>query len=79
MEEILTSLTAAKTPIKICMTTQVTKNKGATSSNDKGDLKTISIHPKFIEVIRDPICQNEIFILVPRCIVVENLYAKSSV
>ena len=36
----------------------------------------ISIHPNSIEVIRDPICKNEYFNLVPRSIVAENLYAK---
>ena len=45
--------------MKISKTTQVTKNKGATSSNDKGDLKMISIHPNFIEVIRDLFCENK--------------------
>ena len=68
---------SAETPIKISKTTQVTKNKGATSSNHKGDLKMISIHPNFIEVIRDPLCKNKFFNLVPRSVVVENLYAKS--
>ena len=81
LDEIFTNLStafaSAKTPVKIGKTTQVTKNKGATSSNDKGDFKMISIHPNFIEVIRDPICKNEFFNLVPRSIVVENLYAKS--
>lgn len=37
----------------------------------------ISIHPDFIEVTRDPIGKNEFLKLVPRSIVVENLYAKS--
>ena len=72
-----TAFASAKTPVKISKTTQVTKNKGATSSNDKGDLKMISIHPNFIEVMRDPFCKIMFFNLVPRSIVVENLYAKS--
>ena len=67
----------AKPPVKISKTTQVTKNKGATSSNDKGDLKMISIHRNFIEVIRDPFCENKFFNLMPRSIVAENLYDKS--
>ena len=37
----------------------------------------ISIHPDFVEVIRDPFCKNEIFEFIPRSIVIENLYAKS--
>ena len=81
LEEIFSNLGTAfastKTPIKISKTTQVTKNKGSTSSNDKGDLKMISIHPNFIEVIRDPFCKNKFFNLMPRSIVTKNLYAKS--
>ena len=83
LEEIFSNLstdfasakTIEKTPIKIGKTTQVTKSKGATSS--KGDLKMISIHPDFVKVIRDPLGQNEFFKIVPRSIVMENLYAKS--
>ena len=37
----------------------------------------ISIHPNFIEVIRDPFCENKFFIIMPRSIASENLYAKS--
>ena len=36
----------------------------------------ISIHPDFVEVIRDPFGKNEFFKFVPRSIVIENLYAK---
>ena len=37
----------------------------------------ISIHPDFVEVIRDPFCKNEIFKFTPRSIAIEGLYAKS--
>ena len=37
----------------------------------------ISIHPDFVKVIKDPTCKNEFSKLVPRSIVIENLYAKS--
>ena len=37
----------------------------------------ISIHPDFVEVIRDPTCKNGFLKLVPRSIVIQNLYAKS--
>ena len=37
----------------------------------------ISIHPDFVEVIRDPFCKNEIFGFIPISVVIENLYAKS--
>ena len=53
------------------------RNKGATSSySNIGDLKMISIHPDFVEVIRDPFCKNEIFEFIPRSVVIENHYAK---
>ena len=85
MEEIFSNLstpfssakTIEKTPVKIDKITHVTKNKGATSNSNKEDLKMISIHPDFVEIIRDPIGKNEFLKLVPRSIVVENLYAKS--
>src|SRR6266511_3674872 len=85
LEEIFSNLSAAfassktieKTPIKIGKTIQVTKNKSATPShNNKEDLKMISIHPNFVEVMRDPLCKNKFLKLVPRNIVIENLYAK---
>lgn len=61
LEEIFSNLgtafASAKTPVKTSKTTQVIKNKGSTSSSDKGDLKMINIHPNFIEVIRDPFLQ----------------------
>ena len=69
--------TIEKTSIKVGKITQVTKNKGATSNSNKEDLKMISIHPDFLEVIRDPTCKKKFFKLVPRSIVIENVYAKS--
>ena len=38
----------------------------------------ISIQPDFIEVIKDPTCRNKFLNVVPRSIVIENLYAISS-
>ena len=37
----------------------------------------ISIHPDFVEVIRDPFCKNEIFKFIPRSVSIESLYVKS--
>ena len=37
----------------------------------------ISIHPDFVEVIRDPFGKNELSKFVPRSIVIEILYVKS--
>ena len=64
-----------KTPVKFGKTTQFTKSKGTTSS--KEDHKMISIHPDFVEAIRDPFGKNEFFKFVPRSIVIENLFAQS--
>ena len=66
LEEIFSNLSTAFTTTKIIEETPVksrrSRNKGASSSNnDKGYLKVISIHPDFVEVIRDPFCKNEIF------------------
>ena len=85
LEEIFSNLSTAfsstktieKTPVKISKITQVTKNKGATSNSNKEDLKMISIHPDFVEVLRDPFGKNEFFKFVPRSVVIENLHAKS--
>ena len=85
MEEIFSNLsttyssakTIEQTPIRIGKITQVTENKGATSNNNKEDLKMISIHPDFVEVIKDPTCKNEFLKLIPRSIVIKNFYAKS--
>ena len=79
LEEIFSNLSTAfasaktieKPPVKIGKITQVTKNKGATSCNNcKEDLKMISIHPDFVEDIRDPLGKNEFFKFVPRSIVI---------
>ena len=85
LEEIFSNLstpfssakTIEKTPVKIGKITHVTKNKGATSNSSKEYLKMISIHPDLVEVVKEPTCKNEFFKLVPRSIVIENLYAKS--
>ena len=53
--------TIEKTPVIICKSTQVTKNKGATSNSNKEDLKMISIHPNFVEMVNGPICKNDFF------------------
>ena len=68
--------TIEKTPMKTCKTTQVTKNKGATSNSHKGDLKMISIHPDFVEIVTDPIYKKEFFGLFPRSIFIESIHAK---
>ena len=82
LEEIFsnprTAFASAKTIEKTPIKSGRSKNKGATSSNsNNGDLKMISVHPDFVEVIREPFCKNEIFKFIRRSIVIENIYAKS--
>ena len=69
--------TIEKNPVKIGKSTQINKNKGATSSsNNKEDLKMISIHLDFVEVIRDPNNKNDFLNFMPRNFAI--LLAKSS-
>ena len=86
LEEIFSNLgstfpsvkTIEKTPTsKNWKSKHVSKNKGAASSSNNEDLKMISIHPNFVEVIKSPTCKNEFFNLIPRSIIIENMHAKS--
>ena len=36
----------------------------------------ISIHPDFVEIIRDPIYKNDFFGFLPRSVVIKNMHAK---
>ena len=69
--------TIEKTPVKIGKTMQVTKNKVSTPSGHKGDLKMISIHPNFVEIVKDPIYKSAFFGFLPRSVVIKNMHAKS--
>jgi hypothetical protein len=55
----------------------VPKNKGATSSNGSEDLKMISVHPNFINLIKEPIYENKFLSFFPRSVIVKNMYAKT--
>ena len=62
LEEIFSNLSTTFTATKIIKETPVksrrSKNKGATpSDSNKEDLNMISIHPDFVEVIKDPFLQ----------------------
>ena len=54
----------------------VPKNKVTTSSNGSEDLKMISVHPDFIDLIKEPIYENEFFNFVPRSVLFKNIHAK---
>ena len=51
-------------------------NKVVTPSGHQGDHKMISIHPDFVEIVRDPIYKNEFFGIFPRSVVIESMHAK---
>ena len=86
MEEIINNLGSAfssvktieRTPrSKTCKFIYVPKNKGATSGNESEDLKMISVHPNFIDLIKEPIYENKFLTFVPRSVIVKNMYAKT--
>jgi hypothetical protein len=64
------------TPSKNCKFMYVPKNKVATSSKGSEDLKMISVHPNFIDLIKEPIYENNFLNFVPRNLVIRNMYFK---
>jgi hypothetical protein len=85
LEEIINNLGSAfssvKTidrtpPNKNCKFMYVPKNKGATSSKGNEDLKMISLHPNFIDIIKKPIHESKFLNFVPRSVMIRNSYAR---
>jgi len=79
LEDIITNLGSAfssvKTtlnlpPTKIAKFIYVPKNKGESSSKNNEDLKSISVHPNFLHIIREPIVTNEFLDLLPRSLTI---------
>ena len=84
LEEIINNLgsafssieTTEKTPpSKNCKFIYVPKDKGATTSNNSEDLKMISVHPNFVDLIKEPIYENKSLNFVPRSVIIKNMYA----
>ena len=48
----------------------VPKNKGESSSKETADLKSISIHPNPVAIIKEPFATNEFFDLVPKSLII---------
>ena len=48
----------------------VPKNKGETSSKVNADLKSISVHPNFLAIIKEPFDTNEFLDLLPRSLII---------
>jgi hypothetical protein len=71
--------TIEKTPIsKNLKSTHAHRNKDATSSSNNEDLKMISVHPNFVDLIKGPICKNTSLDFVPMSLIIKNLYDRTS-
>ena len=80
LEDIITNLGSAfpsiKTtqnlpPTKIAKFTYIPKNKGESSSKENEDLKSISVHPNFFDIIKEPIATNEFIDFLPRSLIID--------
>jgi hypothetical protein len=87
LEEIINNLGSAFSsaknidrtpPNKNCKFIYVPKVKGATSSKGSEDLKMISVHPNFIDIIKEPTHKSKILDFVPRSVMMRNSYVKST-
>jgi len=80
LEDIITNLGSAFasvqttpnfTPSKTAKFVYVPKNKGESSSKGDEDLKMISVHPSFINIVREPIATSESLDFLPRSIIID--------
>ena len=58
-------------PTKTTKFIYVPKNKGESSSKENEDLKTISVHPNFLYIIKEPIATNEFLDFLPRSLIID--------
>ena len=78
LEDIITSLGSAFSsmkntptpPIKFGKLMYVPKNKGESSSKENADLKSISVHPNFSTIIKEPFASNECLDFLPRSLII---------
>ena len=77
IEDIITNIGSAfssmkNTPpnVKIAKLMYVPKNKGETSSKENADLKSISVHPNFLSILKEPFATNDFFDFVPRSLII---------
>ena len=74
IEDIITDLGSAfssakntsQPPTKIAKLMYVPKNKGETSSKEDADLKSISVHPNFLSIIKEPFATNDFLDFLPK-------------
>ena len=55
-----------KPPTKISKFIYVPKNKGESSSKGDADLKSISVHPNCLSIIKEPFATNEFLEFLPK-------------
>ena len=55
---------------KISKLMYVPKNKGETSSKENADLKSISVHPNFLTILKEPFARNVFLDFVPRSLII---------
>ena len=48
----------------------VPKNKGETSSKEDADLKSISVHPNFLAILKEPFATNDFLDFMPRSLII---------
>ena len=73
LEDIITNLGSAfsavrntsNPPTKVAKLMYVPKNKGETSSKGNADLKSISVHPNFLAILKEPFATNDFLDFVP--------------
>ena len=77
IEDIITNLGSAFSSIintppnaKIAKLMYVTKNKGETSNKENADLKSISVHPNFLTILKEPFATNDFLDFVPRSLII---------
>jgi len=77
IEDIITKLGSAfcsvkSTPsnAKISKLMYVPKIKGETSSKGNADLKSISVHPNFLAILKEPFATNDFLDFIPRSLII---------
>ena len=48
----------------------VPKNKGESSSKENANLKSVSVHPNFFAIIKEPFAINEFLDFLPRSLII---------
>ena len=78
LEDIITNLGSAFSsvkntptpPAKIAKLMYVPKNKGESSSKENADLKSISVHSNFFDLIKEPFATNEYLDFLPKSLII---------